>query len=683
MRLLPVLLKMSTAASPLKPPTGVRGMQVLDRAAFTKSVTVPCLIIPANDMNKVRKTIKPYLLKLEKMSSVVNGSDSTFKKVLLSPDMIQTLCDLKEADQETLEKLDAKFETTEIEVGYNNWRSEQILQAVLPEDEDGTKAFTVIGHILHLNLHEHLLPYKDLIGQVLLDKVNGVTTVVNKSDPIDNTYRNFTMEVLAGEDNLVSSVKENNCIFHLDFGKVYWNSRLSTEHFRVVDMISKNDVVYDVFAGVGPFAIPAAIRGARVLANDLNPESYKWLQVNVKENKVTKNNGSVECFNMDGREFIQTVIKKDLDELFAADIDPNTRLHIIMNLPLIATTFLNAFKGLLDSSCIYTLHPVPITFHVYCFANYFEPEKLALELVEKGLGFQLKEDLIETKLVRKVSPSKFMVRLTFEYPLNIICNAASDESFNTIESTESVNNENGGENSDENNEFVVKKLCQGTPNVQNESLTDTTVDISDSSKSSEGGSDKFSENDEPDDCQEGSSPNVHNESLLDEPVDSSDSSESSEGGSDKSSENDEPGDLEGSSPNVKNESLSDEPVDSSDLSESSEGGSDKSSENDEPGDCLEGSSPNVHNVSLSDEPVDISDSSESSEGGSDKISENDEPGDLEGSSPNVQNQSISDEPVDTNDSSENSEVGSGKSSENDEPVVKKLCLEKSTPSVQN
>ncbi|CAB3368138.1 Hypothetical predicted protein [Cloeon dipterum] len=657
-----MLLKMSTATS-LKPPKGVRGMQVLDRAAFTKSVTVPCLIIPTNDLNKVKKTIKPYLLKLEKMSSVVDGSDSTVKKVLLRPDLITKLGDLKEADQETLEKLDAKFETTEIEVSYNNWRSEQILQAVLPEDEEGTKAFTIIGHILHLNLHEHLLPYKDLIGQVLLDKVHNVTTVVNKSDPIDNTYRNFSMEVLAGNNNLVSSVKENNCIFHLDFGKVYWNSRLSTEHFRVVDMISKNDVVYDVFAGVGPFAIPAAKRGARVLANDLNPESYKWLEFNVKANKVTKNNGSVECFNMDGREFIQNVIKKDLDELFAADIDPNTRLHIIMNLPAIATTFLDAFKGLLDSSCIYTIHPVPITFHVYCFAKDFEPEKLALELVEKDLGFQLKGDLVETKVVRKVSPSKFMVRLTFEYPLNIMC-AASDESLNTIESTESVNIESGGDNSDEDIKILIKKLCQGTPDEQSEPPTIKTVVISDSSEGSKSGSDKSSENDEPADCLEGSSPNVHNESLSDEPVDSSDSSESS-----KSS----------SSPNVQNGSFSDELVDSSDSSESSEGGSDKSSENDEL--SLEGSSPNVQNGSLSDEPVDSSDSSES---GSDKSSENDEPGDcLEGSSPNVHNESLSDEPVDMNNSSENSEVGSDKSHENDEPAVKKLCLEKSTPSVQN
>ena len=60
-----------------------------------------------------------------------------------------------------------------------------------------------------------------------------------------------------------------------------------------MDTFSKDDVVADVFAGVGPFALPAAKKGCAVLANALNPESYKYLKINIDKNKVR----SVACIN--------------------------------------------------------------------------------------------------------------------------------------------------------------------------------------------------------------------------------------------------------------------------------------------------------------------------------------------------------------------------------------------------
>ena len=102
-------------------------------------------------------------------------------------------------------------------------------------------------------------------------------------------------------DDLTATQKESNCIFHFDFDKVYWNSRLQTEHQRLLKKFAPEDIICtgilyfqfslslvgDAFAGIGPFAIPAAKTiGCQVYANDLNPESYKFLLENAGKNKV-------------------------------------------------------------------------------------------------------------------------------------------------------------------------------------------------------------------------------------------------------------------------------------------------------------------------------------------------------------------------------------------------------------
>jgi len=71
------------------------------------------------------------------------------------------------------------------------------------------------------------------------------------------------MELLAGEPNYVVQHNESDCRFTFDFSRVYWNSRLQTEHARLVNMFQPHEVIADVFAGVGPFALPAAKKGMR------------------------------------------------------------------------------------------------------------------------------------------------------------------------------------------------------------------------------------------------------------------------------------------------------------------------------------------------------------------------------------------------------------------------------------
>ena len=122
---------------------------------------------------------------------------------------------------------------------------------------------------------------------------------------ISNEYRVPTFEVLAGDRNLVTEVKQHGAIFRLDYGLVYWNSRLEQEHIRLVAQFKAKEVICDMFAGIGPFAIPAAQKGCTVYANDLNPTSVKYLEINARINKVSK---KVHIYNMDAREFMRKIM---------------------------------------------------------------------------------------------------------------------------------------------------------------------------------------------------------------------------------------------------------------------------------------------------------------------------------------------------------------------------------------
>jgi tRNA G37 N-methylase Trm5 len=61
-----------------------------------------------------------------------------------------------------------------------DWLCSVLGQKLLPDGCEVPTSFESVGHIAHLNLREELLPYKYIIGQVLLDKNPPLRTVVNK-----------------------------------------------------------------------------------------------------------------------------------------------------------------------------------------------------------------------------------------------------------------------------------------------------------------------------------------------------------------------------------------------------------------------------------------------------------------------------------------------------------------------
>ncbi|NXK50785.1 TRM5 methyltransferase, partial [Chauna torquata] len=394
----------------------VRGMTLLNREAFKRTVVVPVLKVKKEIVHTLLKSLKHTVLQRPGLKRVIEDpEDEDSKLVILDPHKVPQFS-LGESEQEVLKQLNIRPEVSKynLELTYENFKSEEILRAVLPEGQEVTSGFSRVGHIAHLNLRDHQLPYRHLIGQVIIDKNPGITCVVNKTNIIDNTYRNFQMEVLAGESNLVTKVKENNIVYELDFAKVYWNPRLSTEHGRIVELLKPGDVLFDVFAGIGPFAIPAAKKKCIVFANDLNPESYNWLLHNCKLNKV---DNKIKAFNMDGRDFLLGPVREELSKELTPVKEQKTAFHIVMNLPALAIEFLDVFRHLLvGEPCSAAVLP---TVHCYGFSKHENPAKEIQERTEASLGTSL-DGRCSTYLVRNVAPNKEMLCISFQIPADVL-----------------------------------------------------------------------------------------------------------------------------------------------------------------------------------------------------------------------------------------------------------------------
>ncbi|KAI9470672.1 MAG: Met-10+ like-protein-domain-containing protein, partial [Benjaminiella poitrasii] len=397
---------MNTIAPPLH-----RGMVELERSAFKKIVETLAIKVPAKKVGIAMKIFSKDLFNQPRLRNVESDPDSKDSKLVLLRLDLDKIDDLSQDKLDLIKENNFDIVKYNVELDYEYWTTEQILHAVIPEDfTDIPSSFTQIGHIAHMNLREQYQPWKRLIGQVILDKNKNITTVVNKTDNIDTTFRFFKMEVLAGEDNMVAEVKENGCKFRFDFSKVYWNSRLHTEHERLIKLFKSKEYVCDVFAGVGPFALPAAKKGAIVYANDLNPSSYEWMKTNIKANKITQ---GIYPYNMDGRAFIRQAVQ-DLQALDKTNW--KTFDHFVMNLPATAIEFLDAFRGLYhDKKEIFdrTENAKLPTIHCHCFTKSSDAMEDITTRVNKVMGARPDPSKVSLHWVRNVSPKKDMYCISF------------------------------------------------------------------------------------------------------------------------------------------------------------------------------------------------------------------------------------------------------------------------------
>jgi tRNA (guanine37-N1)-methyltransferase len=144
-----------------------------------------------------------------------------------------------------------------------------------------------------------VLPRHELVGGIaimqdhdskgaekILQSRPSLHSVVWASSEVCGEYRTREFEVLAGDPTTRTEVIEYGHRFTVDLSKAYFSARLSSERQRILEQVTGNEMILDMFAGAGPFAITLAARAILVVASDINPQAIILMLENCARNRT-------------------------------------------------------------------------------------------------------------------------------------------------------------------------------------------------------------------------------------------------------------------------------------------------------------------------------------------------------------------------------------------------------------
>lgn len=223
--------------------------------------------------------------------------------------------------------------------------------------------------------------YDKGVGEAIMAVHKNVKTVLEPITGVIGEFRVREFKVLCGEERTTTTYKEHGFTYEMDIAKVYFSPRLSTERKRIFDQISDLELVVDMFAGIGPFAIPIAKRAMYVVAVDKNPYAVEYLKKNIQINHVT----NIEAVCADVRE-----IKL-----------PQHADRAIMNLPHSAHEFLDKAFELVRTGGI---------IHYYDIRPETEIFDAVISMIkEKASKSGCLIEIVNKRIVRSYSPHEYNI----------------------------------------------------------------------------------------------------------------------------------------------------------------------------------------------------------------------------------------------------------------------------------
>jgi len=145
--------------------------------------------------------------------------------------------------------------------------------------------YEVIGDIAVITIPEEILAYTADIAAAVIKDRKSIRTVLRKITKREGDHRVASYEPVIGSGTRTIH-RESGFVYQVDLSTSFFTTRLAGERHRITSLIQPGETILVPFAGVGPFAIPAAAQGARIIAIEMNPYACYLLKNNAKLNRV-------------------------------------------------------------------------------------------------------------------------------------------------------------------------------------------------------------------------------------------------------------------------------------------------------------------------------------------------------------------------------------------------------------
>ena len=151
------------------------------------------------------------------------------------------------------------------------------------------RGYQTIGNKMIIKLKPALLDKKELIGSACLEILPYIKSIFINHGKITGKFRQpEKIEFLAGENNPIVIHIEHGIRYKFDITQIMFSKGNINERKFLATLIEPNEIIVDMFAGIGYFSLPMAkySKAEKIYSIELNPISYKYLVENIRLNQL-------------------------------------------------------------------------------------------------------------------------------------------------------------------------------------------------------------------------------------------------------------------------------------------------------------------------------------------------------------------------------------------------------------